>query len=316
MPFTIDLDGLDGLLTDFDGIASREQIAEAVTHGIRETMKQYQSRLNSMTRYWKPKNKPYFDSQYGSITDVNFRPSLSNLEAAPTNFFLINTAIWGLVSAGSGRHTIEDRGGGLLHFTGYTVDRQRIRTDEGRRQERNRLRSAFNVRRRRAEGQITHLSRGGRSTITRARNTRESSRFRQALEGQQSPRFFPPTYVAATRPNSLQSGRPLYLGDRDRERNRNVVVTGRAGTKAKIDHPGFEGRDLSGKLIEGRGQAGDNLDDFFGDQVYLKLNQLTGLAAGAGSLEGIRLRNPQARKLTGEGQKISRVAREYVNSIR
>ena len=313
MTFTVDLDGLGGLLTDFDGLASKEQITEAVTHGMRETMKQYQSRLNSMTRHWKNENKPYFDSELGSITDVNFRPRLSSLESAPMNFFLLNSRIWGIVSAGSGRHPIEGRKG-ALHFTGYTVDQERIRSPEGRRVERNRLRSAFNVRRRNAEGQITHLSRSGRSTITRARNTRVAGQFNTASRGQRSNTFFPPTYVAATRPDSIQSGRSQHLGDYDRTRSRNIVIKPRDG-KPVVDHPGFEGRDLSGKLIEGRGFAGDNLDDFFGDQVYLKLNQLTGLEGGAGSLEGIRLRNPQGRKLVGEGRKIVDAATKYVKSI-
>ena len=305
MTFTIDLDGIDDLLSGFDGIASREQIVEATTHGMRETMKQYQSRVNRMTRNWKNENKPYFASQYGDVTDVNFRPTLSNLESAPTNFFLINTRIWNLVSTGAKEHTIRPKNTGgesgrkaVMSFTGYS-----------NRDARSRKRT-FGARRVRSEGRTTFLGRqrrdGGRSIITRAKNTRVAGQFGRALaqtEGRKAK--FPPTYVAATNPGSLESNRSGHIGDGGR---RNVKIGG------VINHPGFEGRDLSGKLIEGSGGVGDELNDFFGDQVFLRLNQLTGASVAAGSLEGIPLRNPQSRKLVGEGQKISRTIRRYVNS--
>lgn len=258
MPFSIETffeAGTDSFFADLanetvGGISySPEDVSNAVRLAIRDTMRQYTKRVDTLTFYWKPENKPTFIS--------NFRPEqqlgLHALESGPVIFVLDNTDIWGLVSAGSPAHQIKPKpGNSLLRFTGWDAETGVTGIDIGR---------SFRSR----------AAAARRGSLGRARGARlgDVSRVRSYDEAEGS---FPPTYIPSTRPNVYSSGAPpqalgnatIRLTHNSREFDRRPVV----------NHPGFEGRNLTGILLGTHGNApGGDLIDFYSNQVYVRLDQ-------------------------------------------
>ena len=242
---------------------NREEVANAIRLAIRDTMRQYTNRVNTLTFYWKPENKPQFASNFRAEQQLG----LQTIESQPIVFVLENTRIWGLVSAGSPEHEIKPKPGNTsLRFTGWEALIDYGRTTAGGNFYIAGTRSVDIGRSFRARAGAA-----GRGSLGRVRTARLASAQQQRGRRSTSPSY-PPTYIPATKPLVYSSGAPpRALG--------NATIRLRANSREPdglpvVHHPGFEGRNLTGILLGTHGRApGGDLNDYYANQVYVRLDQ-------------------------------------------